>query len=66
MAGVYLIIRFNGSIITSKLNLYLLFISVFTIITSGINALHEYDSKKIIALSASSQLVNNDDFKNGI
>jgi len=38
-AGVYLIIRFNRIIVVSKLNFILLFISIFTIIISGVNAL---------------------------
>jgi len=48
-AGVYLIIRFNRLIITNRLNFYVLFISIFTIIMSGINALRECDLKTIIA-----------------
>jgi len=41
-AGVYLIIRFNRIIIIiSKLNLGLLFTSIFTMIISEINALYE-------------------------
>jgi len=50
-AGIYLIIRFNGVVIFSGLNFILLFISIFTIIMSGIRALYENDLKKIIALS---------------
>jgi len=50
-AGVRLIIRFNRIIVVNKLNLVLLFISSFTIIISGVNALHECSLKKIIALS---------------
>jgi len=37
-------------------NFYLLFISIFTIIMSGVRALYECDLKKIIALSTLSQL----------
>jgi len=50
-AGIYLIIRFNGVVIFSGLNFILLFISIFTIIMSGIRGLYENDLKKIIALS---------------
>jgi NADH-ubiquinone oxidoreductase chain 5 len=50
-AGVYLIIQFNGAIVSRKLNLILLFISIFTIIISGMRALYENDLKKVIALS---------------
>jgi len=55
-AGVYLIIRFNRLIIIRKFNLFLLFISIFTIIISGFRALYENDLKKIIALSTLRQL----------
>jgi len=54
--GVYLVIRFNRFIIIRGLNFYLLFISIFTIIISGVSALYECDLKKIIALSTLSQL----------
>jgi len=50
-AGVYLIIQFNGAIVSRKLNLILLFISIFTIIISGMRALYENYLKKVIALS---------------
>jgi len=56
IAGVYLIIRFNRLIIIRKFNLFLLFISIFTIIMSGVRALCENDFKKIIALSTLKQL----------
>jgi len=55
-AGVYLIIRFNRIIIKNKLNLFLLFIPIFTIIMSGVNAIYKNDPKKIIALSILRQL----------
>lgn len=52
-AGVYLLIRFNellgGSVI-------LLYISIITIVISGVGANYEMDLKKIIALSTLSQL----------
>jgi len=54
-AEVYLIIRFNRLIIIRKFNLFLLFISIFIII-SELRALYENDLKKIIALSTLSQL----------
>lgn len=54
-AGVYLIIRFIESL-NEDLLILLLFISVLTIIISGIGARFEYDLKKIIALSTLSQL----------
>jgi len=66
-AEVYLIIRFNRIIITSKLNLVLLFISIFTMIISGINVLYENDLKKIIVLSDVKIIrIDNNDFKNRI
>jgi len=49
-AGVYLIIRFNRLIISNKLNFYLSFICIFTIIISGINALYESDLKKLLPI----------------
>ena len=52
-AGVYLLIRFRELI---GVNLFLLYISVFTIILSGVGANFEMDLKKIIALSTLSQL----------
>jgi len=47
-AEIYLIVRFNR-ITIGKLNFYLWFISIFTTIISGINALYECDLKRIIA-----------------
>lgn len=52
-AGVYLLIRFREII---GVNLFLLYISVFTIILSGVGANFEIDLKKIIALSTLRQL----------
>ena len=54
-AGVYLIIRYNEVLIFFNLK-YLIFVSIFTIIMSGLIANFEYDLKKIIALSTLSQL----------
>lgn len=55
-AGIYLIIRFNKFLINVNMNIYLLFLSILTILMSGIIANFEYDLKKIIALSTLSQL----------
>jgi len=52
-AGVYLLIRFNELLNTSK---FLMLISVLTIFISGVGANFEIDLKKIIALSTLSQL----------
>nr|YP_011017950.1 NADH dehydrogenase subunit 5 [Anidiocerus bimaculatus]WQF69862.1 NADH dehydrogenase subunit 5 [Anidiocerus bimaculatus] len=52
-AGVYLLIRFYNYF---SFNIYLLFISLFTMILASISALFEFDLKKIIALSTLSQL----------
>lgn len=52
-AGVYLLIRFRDII---GVNLFLLYVSVFTIMLSGVGANFEMDLKKIIALSTLSQL----------
>jgi len=52
-AGVYLLIRFNELI---GVRSFLLYISVFTIMLSGVGANFEMDLKKIIALSTLRQL----------
>lgn len=52
-AGVYLLIRFSEVI---GVNIFLIYVSVFTIILSGVGANFEIDLKKIIALSTLSQL----------
>nr|YP_009531285.1 NADH dehydrogenase subunit 5 [Idiocerus laurifoliae]AXY64097.1 NADH dehydrogenase subunit 5 [Idiocerus laurifoliae] len=52
-AGVYLLIRFYNYF---SLSIYMIFISLITMIMSSICALFEYDLKKIIALSTLSQL----------
>nr|AHX97817.1 NADH dehydrogenase subunit 5 [Paroligoneurus sp. QL-2014] len=54
-AGVYLLIRFNSVISTKFMNI-IMFISCFTMFMASINALLEFDLKKIIALSTLSQL----------
>jgi NADH-ubiquinone oxidoreductase chain 5 len=54
-AGIYLLIRFNN--LFNNFNcLLLIFISLITMIISGIRANYEYDLKKIIALSTLRQL----------
>ncbi|XP_071577752.1 NADH-ubiquinone oxidoreductase chain 5-like [Temnothorax nylanderi] len=55
-AGVYLMIRFNRFLLGSKVNLFLLFLSVLTIFISGLIANVDNDLKKIIALSTLRQL----------
>ena len=54
-AGVYLIIRYNDVLFFFDLS-GLIFVSVFTIMMSGLIANFEYDLKKIIALSTLRQL----------
>nr|ALO64758.1 NADH dehydrogenase subunit 5 [Andrena nigroaenea] len=54
-AGVYLMIRYNEVLIFFDLKI-LIFISIFTMMMSGLIANFEYDLKKIIALSTLSQL----------
>nr|QBO27206.1 NADH dehydrogenase subunit 5 [Appendiseta robiniae] len=55
-AGIYLMIRFSD--IFSKFNIlnYLLIISCLTMFISGLNAIFEFDLKKIIAFSTLSQM----------
>lgn len=55
-AGVYLIIRFHGYLIVSRLNIKVIYLSMMTIIISGVMALLEWDLKKIIAFSTLNQL----------
>ena len=52
-AGVYLLVRFRSLL---GVNGYLTCIAVATLVMSGYGARHEYDLKKIIALSTLSQL----------
>nr|UKT59904.1 NADH dehydrogenase subunit 5 [Thrips palmi]UKT59917.1 NADH dehydrogenase subunit 5 [Thrips palmi] len=54
-AGVYIMIRFNY-FLSENLKFFLLFISLLTMVMSGISGVFEYDLKKIIALSTLSQL----------
>nr|DAC76890.1 TPA_asm: NADH dehydrogenase subunit 5 [Pseudomyrmex dendroicus] len=55
-AGVYLLIRFNESLMIMKMNTYLFSISLLTMFLAGLMANFEFDLKKIIALSTLSQL----------
>lgn len=56
-AGVYILIRFNYYLDNYLfLKVFLFFLSLLTIIISGLGGLFEYDLKKIIALSTLSQL----------
>ena len=54
-AGVYLLIRFSGGL-DSRVSVFLIFLSTFTMFISGLVANFEYDLKKIVALSTLSQL----------
>nr|QBZ38206.1 NADH dehydrogenase subunit 5 [Mahmutkashgaria sulcatus] len=54
-AGVYLLIRFN-SLISGVFNLFLINLTLLTILLSGFGALYENDLKKIIAFSTMGQL----------
>jgi NADH-ubiquinone oxidoreductase chain 5 len=54
-AGVYLLVRFRG-IIRIRFSFFLFYISVLTILISGLGANFEFDLKKIIALSTLRQL----------
>nr|UPL65332.1 NADH dehydrogenase subunit 5 [Pachyphlegyas modiglianii] len=54
-AGVYLLIRFNGLMAMYNMDLFL-YLSMVTMIMSGLGANFEFDLKKIIALSTLSQL----------
>nr|UZT67557.1 NADH dehydrogenase subunit 5 [Paramblynotus sp. ZJUH 20220012] len=55
-AGIYLLIRFNNLLIMNNMNIYIMFIGLMTMFIASINALFEYDFKKIIAFSTLSQL----------
>uniref|UniRef100_A0AAT9FEU7 NADH-ubiquinone oxidoreductase chain 5 n=1 Tax=Haemaphysalis megaspinosa TaxID=1155002 RepID=A0AAT9FEU7_9ACAR len=55
-AGVYLMIRFNYLFSENTNSMFLLKISLITMIMSGMNAFFETDFKKIIAFSTLSQL----------
>nr|YP_010372202.1 NADH dehydrogenase subunit 5 [Ceratovacuna keduensis]UOX27600.1 NADH dehydrogenase subunit 5 [Ceratovacuna keduensis] len=55
-AGIYLMIRFNEIFLIFNFFNYLLLISCLTMFMSGLNALFEFDLKKIIAFSTLSQV----------
>nr|UGS80275.1 NADH dehydrogenase subunit 5 [Notolachesilla sp. GRA1sp1LA] len=55
-AGVYLLIRFNKIFLNYYIYMFMLIISVLTMLMSGLGAVLETDLKKIIALSTLSQL----------
>nr|YP_009341845.1 NADH dehydrogenase subunit 5 [Mindarus keteleerifoliae]AKM70086.1 NADH dehydrogenase subunit 5 [Mindarus keteleerifoliae] len=55
-AGIYLMIRFNEIFMNFYLFNYLLIISCLTMLMSGLNAIYEFDLKKIIAFSTLSQM----------
>nr|YP_008757722.1 NADH dehydrogenase subunit 5 [Cavariella salicicola]AGF93739.1 NADH dehydrogenase subunit 5 [Cavariella salicicola] len=55
-AGIYLMIRFNEIFLKFSFLNYLLVISCLTMFMSGLNAIFEFDLKKIIAFSTLSQM----------
>nr|AKM69959.1 NADH dehydrogenase subunit 5 [Tuberolachnus salignus] len=55
-AGIYLMIRFNEIFLSFNFLKYLLIISCLTMLMSGLNAIFEFDLKKIIAFSTLSQM----------
>nr|YP_009400289.1 NADH dehydrogenase subunit 5 [Baizongia pistaciae]ARW70335.1 NADH dehydrogenase subunit 5 [Baizongia pistaciae] len=55
-AGIYLMIRFNEVFMSFFFSKYLLMISCLTMFMSGLNAIFEFDLKKIIAFSTLSQM----------
>nr|YP_009400046.1 NADH dehydrogenase subunit 5 [Nurudea shiraii]ARW70205.1 NADH dehydrogenase subunit 5 [Nurudea shiraii] len=55
-AGIYLMIRFNEIFLEFYFFEYLLIISCLTMFMSGLNAIFEFDLKKIIAFSTLSQM----------
>jgi NADH:ubiquinone oxidoreductase subunit 5 (subunit L)/multisubunit Na+/H+ antiporter MnhA subunit len=55
-AGIVVIRKFMGSIITNKIINIILWVGVFTILLAGVSALVEEDVKKIVALSTLSQI----------
>nr|QBK84287.1 NADH dehydrogenase subunit 5 [Nurudea yanoniella] len=55
-AGIYLMIRFNEIFMEFFFFEYLLIISCLTMFMSGLNAIFEFDLKKIIAFSTLSQM----------
>nr|YP_009708263.1 NADH dehydrogenase subunit 5 [Paracolopha morrisoni]QEV85454.1 NADH dehydrogenase subunit 5 [Paracolopha morrisoni] len=55
-AGIYLLIRFNEIFLSFNFSFYLMVISCLTMFMSGLNAIFEFDLKKIIAFSTLSQM----------
>nr|UZT67432.1 NADH dehydrogenase subunit 5 [Melanips sp. ZJUH 20220003] len=55
-AGIYLLIRFNKLFNTNYMNFSIMMIGLMTMFTASINAIMEFDFKKIIAFSTLSQL----------
>nr|YP_009338711.1 NADH dehydrogenase subunit 5 [Eriosoma lanigerum]AKM70164.1 NADH dehydrogenase subunit 5 [Eriosoma lanigerum] len=55
-AGIFLMIRFNEVFLKFNFLNYLLIISCLTMFMSGLNAIFEFDLKKIIAFSTLSQM----------
>lgn len=55
-AGIYLLIRFNKIFLFNDINLLIIYIGLITILIARLNALIEFDFKKIIAFSTLSQL----------
>nr|YP_009940099.1 NADH dehydrogenase subunit 5 [Hamamelistes spinosus]QNV49421.1 NADH dehydrogenase subunit 5 [Hamamelistes spinosus] len=55
-AGIYLMIRFNEIFLLFGFFNYLLLLSCLTMFMSGLNAIFEFDLKKIIAFSTLSQM----------
>nr|UZI00051.1 NADH dehydrogenase subunit 5 [Andricus mairei]UZI00103.1 NADH dehydrogenase subunit 5 [Andricus mairei]UZN92494.1 NADH dehydrogenase subunit 5 [Andricus mairei]UZN92520.1 NADH dehydrogenase subunit 5 [Andricus mairei] len=55
-AGIYLLIRFNNIFMLNNMNLMIMYIGLMTMLVSSMNALMEFDFKKIIAFSTLSQL----------
>nr|BAM45534.1 NADH dehydrogenase subunit 5 [Andricus pseudoflos] len=55
-AGIYLLIRFNKIFLLNNMNLMIMYIGLMTMLIASMNALMEFDFKKIIAFSTLSQL----------
>nr|QWV61773.1 NADH dehydrogenase subunit 5 [Agonoscena pistaciae] len=55
-AGVYMLIRFNYLLLVSEWSMGLMILSFITIFIAGLGAMHEYDLKRVVALSTLGQL----------
>nr|UZT67531.1 NADH dehydrogenase subunit 5 [Figites sp. ZJUH 20220010] len=55
-AGIYLLIRFNKIFLINNMKSTIMIIGLLTMLTSSLNAMFEFDLKKIIAFSTLSQL----------